>query len=1256
MPTPVSWPTINGVTFNIPASGEINWASLSDYLIALAGAQATTTQKVGTRLATSTPVTIVSASDMVVEVDLTVPGPVSVVLPAGVQGQMFIIKDGKGDADVNNITISTTGADTVEGAPTLVLIAASVGVSLVYRSGNWSVVAASFSDGSGSAVYGAGVAAFLAVPSALNLRTAVTEDTGTGSLVFATSPTLVTPNLGVPSAVDLTNATGYPSAELVGTLPIAGGGTGETTADAALNALLPTQTGQGGKILTTDGASTAWASPGATTLMDGKIFVGNASDVAVDVDMTGDVTIDNTGVTAIGNLKITSAMVASGLDLNKLDLLTVDRVLISDGSGVISVSAVTTTEIGYVSGVTSAIQTQLDAKAAGSALTTHIADTAAHGATGAVVGTTNTQTLTNKTLTDPIMTSQASSPAYAAGKVWYDSTDNTLRYFNDSTTDSVNIGQEINVKVRNTSGSTITPGQVVRITGAVGGIPTVALAQANSLTNTRVYAVVTDSIANNTNGYATIHGLIKNLNLSAFADGDILFLSASVAGGLTATRPVSPNYAQPIGSVSSNNASTGRLIVDFSHRRTLGYGTANQILGMNSGGTEQEYKAVTGSGSVVLATSPVITTPDIDGGTASNTSRITVPKGTFAAITALTRKEGTLLYATDLDTFFADDGTNLTAVGSGSGSGSGEINVITNPSAATATTGTTGTTRVTTGSPLDPTTTTAFSIANAAAAESSTSGGYFTIATLPTSLRNRKLKLEFWFTTPATDVYRVSVYAGSTRLSLSSDSSGVTTLPANTTGRFAIAVDSTSASAYTVNITRTSGSTGACLITNVIFGPGDNVQGAAISSAQTWTPTLTGFGNAVPYLQYERVGSNFIGRGTIIIGASLPTTTLQFSLPAGLTADYSGFPKGATNSDSYQRVGYVSCFTGSGKSYFGAVQRNVAATTSFQISGSGATYGTNQDWAVTNAPVTWVAGDAIMINICVPIAEWAGNGTVNLGPGAQVEYAYNTSTADSSDTTSFGYGQGGSQFGSFTAARAKRVQFQYPIQPGDEITLEISADAGTTWIPIGQSGLIFSALTQNTTTYGAYIDLVSSTRVDAVFSTYRIPSGATFGAAGTTWAGIAGSATFLWRVKKSKAGTPVGFGKANSLESGLVNPRKGQFGLTATSTAAGWATIRAQGIYYQDQDGNHRLKFNVSGSFTSKTLTTDTLTLTGVVFKNVTNFEQPVTAFNNGSLPNTYAATVTNTANVQYGAASSTTATRANFSGDVELESRPSWA
>lgn len=112
-------------------------------------------------------------------------------------------------------------------------------------------------------------------------------------------------------------------------------------------------------------ASAAIAYSKLASMTGGSILLGNVSNVPTVTAVTGDVTISNSGVTAIASGVIVNADVntSAAIALSKLAATTTNRALASDGSGFITVSATTATELAYVSGVTSAIQTQLNSKA-----------------------------------------------------------------------------------------------------------------------------------------------------------------------------------------------------------------------------------------------------------------------------------------------------------------------------------------------------------------------------------------------------------------------------------------------------------------------------------------------------------------------------------------------------------------------------------------------------------------------------------------------------------------------------------------------------------------------------------------------------------------------------------------------------------------------------------------------------------------------------------------------------------------------------
>jgi hypothetical protein len=103
--------------------------------------------------------------------------------------------------EITSLTIALNGASAIYGGVTFLGAGTATAIRFYQPTNSWYQINA-------DAVYGANVQAFLATPSSANLRAAMTDETGTGSLVFATSPTLISPALGTPTALVGTNITG----------------------------------------------------------------------------------------------------------------------------------------------------------------------------------------------------------------------------------------------------------------------------------------------------------------------------------------------------------------------------------------------------------------------------------------------------------------------------------------------------------------------------------------------------------------------------------------------------------------------------------------------------------------------------------------------------------------------------------------------------------------------------------------------------------------------------------------------------------------------------------------------------------------------------------------------------------------------------------------------------------------------------------------------------------------------------------------
>ena len=165
-------------------------------------------------------------------------------------------------------------------------------------------------------------------------------------------------------------------------------------------------------------------------------------------------------------------------------------------------------------------------------------------------------------------TTPTSTPT-GIGTIYWDSANRTAALIDGDGDTMLQIGQEQRILVHNNTGSTLTDGQIVYVTGSTGELPSVSLANASSETTSgATIGMITESIANGADGFVTTSGIVHGLNTLAFNEGDLLWLGTT-AGTYTATKPTSPNHLVLIGYVIKKAGGNGSILVKIQNTQEL---------------------------------------------------------------------------------------------------------------------------------------------------------------------------------------------------------------------------------------------------------------------------------------------------------------------------------------------------------------------------------------------------------------------------------------------------------------------------------------------------------------------------------------------------------------------------------------------------------------------------------------------------------------------------------------------------------------
>jgi hypothetical protein len=175
----------------------------------------------------------------------------------------------------------------------------------------------------------------------------------------------------------------------------------------------------------------------------------------------------------------------------------------------------------------------------------------------------------NTIYTDYIDFNQNYTGTTTQGRINWDTGTGTLNIgVGDSTTGLIDlqVGQEEVVRVYNAEATTLLKGEIVYVSGSQGNRPAVKRAQAQGdLYSVTTLGMVDRNISSGAEGYVTTFGIISNLNTLGLTGGTPIWLSPSVAGAYTSTKPKAPDHTVLIGYVVRVSTTVGSIFINISN-------------------------------------------------------------------------------------------------------------------------------------------------------------------------------------------------------------------------------------------------------------------------------------------------------------------------------------------------------------------------------------------------------------------------------------------------------------------------------------------------------------------------------------------------------------------------------------------------------------------------------------------------------------------------------------------------------------------